>query len=257
VFNDTGKLLSDVGGPYVIAPVKGVISLNGVAVGRFVMSVQDDVGYTKLETRTIGDPIGIYVKGKLAVETSQGKRVVVELGGNFPSNEPSGKSLVLAGVRYHVLTRTYRSFPDSHLQAVIAIPLPTAEMKAQSCDAVRVSELERLTNTLSIQFPPLTQHFHEFVGISGIFIGVHLIVREGATVLATNIGPGPTSLPSRGRVTYRGVNWFVVSSSPSPGVRIYLLAPTNSNAIAGASGATGAVGSTRSTGTAGAAGPQV
>ena len=45
-----GNILADVGGPYVIAPVSGVLWLGGRVVGSFVMSVQDDVGVTKLET---------------------------------------------------------------------------------------------------------------------------------------------------------------------------------------------------------------
>ena len=40
-----------VSGPYVIAPVTGSLRSGGKVIGSFVMSVQDDVGFTKLETR--------------------------------------------------------------------------------------------------------------------------------------------------------------------------------------------------------------
>jgi hypothetical protein len=225
VFNNANQLLADVGGPYVISPVTGSLYFKGQVVGRFVMSVQDDVGFTKLESRTVGDAIGIYVKGKLAVEQVQGQSVTIELGGSFPSAEPRGQNMILAGRSYHVLTLTYHSFPNNQLQAVIAVPQPP--QSNQSCAAIRVSELARVTAHLSERFSPLNKHYHEFVGVSGIFIGVHLIVREGATVLATNIGPGPARLPLRGSVQYRGTTWLVVSSSPAPGVRIYILTPTN------------------------------
>ena len=52
-----GKLLADVGGPYVLAPVRGVLRYHGRDRRRYVMSVQDDLGYVKLETRFIGLPL--------------------------------------------------------------------------------------------------------------------------------------------------------------------------------------------------------
>ena len=59
VLDTSGRILADVGGPYVIAPVSGVLRSGGHVVGSFAMSVQDDVGVTKLETHFVGDPIGI------------------------------------------------------------------------------------------------------------------------------------------------------------------------------------------------------
>jgi len=47
------------------------------------MSVRDDLGFAKLEYRFVGDPIGIYVNGKL----------VVERGGSFPNLTPNGAEL--------------------------------------------------------------------------------------------------------------------------------------------------------------------
>src|SRR5271167_1058774 len=47
-------LLADVGGPYILAPVGGTLRLHGRAIGRYVLSVQDDLGYVKLETRYVG-----------------------------------------------------------------------------------------------------------------------------------------------------------------------------------------------------------
>ena len=62
VLDAAGHVLADIGGPYVIAPVPGVLRPDGRAIGSFVMSVQDDVGFTKLETHAVGDPIGIYYR---------------------------------------------------------------------------------------------------------------------------------------------------------------------------------------------------
>ncbi|HEY8303295.1 MAG TPA: hypothetical protein VIG42_01785, partial [Solirubrobacteraceae bacterium] len=40
-----GRVLADVGGPYIIAPISGPLFSHGSKVGTFTMSVQDDVGY--------------------------------------------------------------------------------------------------------------------------------------------------------------------------------------------------------------------
>ena len=48
VLSTSGRVLADVGGPYILAPVSGQITYNGTVVGSFVMSVQDDRGYKKL-----------------------------------------------------------------------------------------------------------------------------------------------------------------------------------------------------------------
>ena len=44
VLDSSGRILADVGGPYVIAPVSGTLRSGGHVVARFVMSVQDDAG---------------------------------------------------------------------------------------------------------------------------------------------------------------------------------------------------------------------
>ena len=55
-----GHVLADVGGPHVTAPVSGMLRAHGRTLGRYVMSVQDDLGYVKLVTRFIGAPIDLY-----------------------------------------------------------------------------------------------------------------------------------------------------------------------------------------------------
>ena len=54
------RVLADVGGPYVIAPVTGTLEQHGRTLGRYVMSVQDDTGYVKLVSRFIGVPVELY-----------------------------------------------------------------------------------------------------------------------------------------------------------------------------------------------------
>ena len=88
VLDSSGRILADVGGPYVIAPVSGTLRSGGHVVASFVMSVQDDAGVTKLETHFVGDPIGIYAAGKPSV---------AERDGNLLSRLPGGSQLTLGG----------------------------------------------------------------------------------------------------------------------------------------------------------------
>ncbi len=43
-----GRLLEDLGGPYVLAPVRGAVRSGGRVVGQFEMAIQDDAGYLRL-----------------------------------------------------------------------------------------------------------------------------------------------------------------------------------------------------------------
>jgi hypothetical protein len=239
VFNASGQLLSDIGGPYVIAPVSASIRYQGKVVGHFLISTQDDVGFTKLESRTVGDPIGVYVGGRLAVDTKRtGQVITTELGGKFPTAEPLGSTMVLGGRTYSVLTRTYSAFPSGTLQAVIAVPFPLPSQRLQSCAAVQVGELQRIADRLSLQFRPLSAHYNSFVGVSYIFVGVREIIRQGLSVLGTSLGSGPAVIPESGSITYRGRKWWVVSSAPSASTRLYILVPVSPTTSTGLSGGT-------------------
>ncbi|HXP37536.1 MAG TPA: hypothetical protein VN817_07205, partial [Solirubrobacteraceae bacterium] len=48
------RFLYDLGGPYVLAPVHGVVRSGGKLVGRFSFAIQDDAGYMKLARRFTG-----------------------------------------------------------------------------------------------------------------------------------------------------------------------------------------------------------
>lgn len=50
----TGRLVNDVGGPYVLAPASAPVRLQGRTVGRVTLSIQDDTGFIKLMHRFTG-----------------------------------------------------------------------------------------------------------------------------------------------------------------------------------------------------------
>ena len=71
-----GRLLSDVGGPYVLAPVTRPLRLGRRTIGSFVLSIQDDEGYRRLAERLAGLDVLMYmgptlVKNSLGPDTRQ------------------------------------------------------------------------------------------------------------------------------------------------------------------------------------------
>ena len=210
-----GRVLADVGGPYVIAPVHGFLRLHGRVVGSFVMSVQDDVGYTKLETRFIGNPVGIYVGGKL----------VAERDAALPGGPPSGAELTLGGVSYRVLSESYGAFPSGTLNAVILVPPPAGPAQAQPCSVVRAGEFGRIAERFARLAVSLPAHYPGFARTVQIYTGAEVFVREGTKQLASTSGTGPATLPSAGTVSYQGRRWLVFSFEPRPSTRVYVLAP--------------------------------
>ena len=213
----SGRVLADVGGPDVIAPVSGVLrSGTGAVIGSFVMSVQDDVGVTKLESRFIGNPIGIYVRGRLVAQRRT----------HFPRRPPSGSELTVGGVRYRIVTETYKAFPTGTLGAVILVAPPAGSLRRQPCATVRAGEFGRVAGRLTGLLGPLTQHYYGYAFWVQIYTGAEVFVRDpDGTQLTSSAGAGagPTVLPTSGTASYQGKSWLVFSFEPYPPTRVYML----------------------------------
>jgi len=210
-----GRILADVGGPYVIAPVRGTLRSLGRVVGSFVMSVQDDVGYTKLETRFVGDPVAVYVGGTL----------VAQRFAAFPSTPPSGAAVSLGGVGYLAVTEIYEAFPAGTLAALILVPPAPAALARESCAAVRAGEFGRIAERFALLAVALPQHYPGFARTVTIYTGADVFVRDASGQLASSGGAGPARLPDAGEVGYVGRRWLVFSFVSRPGTRVYVLAP--------------------------------
>jgi hypothetical protein len=215
VLSAAGRLLADIGGPYVIAPVAGVLRWRGRTVGRFVMSVQDDTGETKLETRFVGDPIGIYVGGLL----------VAERYASLPPAPPAGSALTLARTRYAVVRQTFRSFPTGTLEELLLVPPPSLSLRRANCDSVRAGEFGRIAARLAALATALRKQYPGYAATVHIYTGADVFVRDGAKQLASSDGAGPRPLPRTGSVSYHGRHWLVFSFEPRPPARVYVLAP--------------------------------
>ena len=58
-----GRLVNDVGGPFVLAPASAPVELHGRRVGTATLSIQDDTGYIKLMRRFTGAGVALYTAG--------------------------------------------------------------------------------------------------------------------------------------------------------------------------------------------------
>lgn len=215
VLDRSGRVLADVGGPYVIAPVSRTLRSGAATVGRFVMSVQDDAGVVKLETRFVGDPIAIYVGG----------RVAVEHGATFPASPPSGPIARLGRVVYSVVRETDNAFPSGSLTLVMLVAQPAPAVAAQPCAAARAGEFGRVAARFARLAVSLPAHYAGYAATVTQYTSALVFVRSGARQLASTGGAGPASLPQNGTINYQGRRWLVYSFAPHAMARVYLLAP--------------------------------
>jgi len=109
-----GHLLSDVGGPYVLAPVSASLRGEGRTIGRFVLSIQDDEGYLRLTRRLAGLSVLMYM-GQTLVKNSLGP-----VSGGVPEQ---GR-FEYHGRDYRTVTLHAEAFPSGPLRIIVLIPIP-------------------------------------------------------------------------------------------------------------------------------------
>jgi hypothetical protein len=109
-----GRLLSDVGGPFVLAPVSAPLRLAGRTIGSFVLSIQDDEGYKRLAQRLVGLDVVMYM----------GSRLVRSTLDRAPKSIPTSGSLRYRGRSFRLYTFNAQAFPSGPLRITVLIPLP-------------------------------------------------------------------------------------------------------------------------------------
>ena len=114
-----GRLLSDVGGPYVLGPARAPLRLNGRQIGNMVLSIQDDEGYKRLAGRLAGLDVLMYMNLNPAHPT-----LVKNSLGPSPGAVPSSGSYRYRGHTYRVFTLHAQAFPSGPLRIVVLIPIP-------------------------------------------------------------------------------------------------------------------------------------
>jgi hypothetical protein len=109
-----GQLLADVGGPYVLGPVRAPLTLHGRRIGSLELSIQDDEGYKRLTGRLVGLDVLMYMSSQL-VKNSLGPA---------PGNVPATGSFQYHGRSFRVFTVHAEAFPSGPLVIRVLVPIP-------------------------------------------------------------------------------------------------------------------------------------
>ncbi len=108
-----GKLLINVGGPHVLAPIPGVIrNAKGQAKAHFLFAIQDDLGFQILSHAFTG----------AQVVMREGSRQVMGSLSPGPATIPARGRLVYRGVTYQAYSFTAEAFPTGPLRISLLFP---------------------------------------------------------------------------------------------------------------------------------------
>ncbi len=118
VLDPAGKLISDVGGPYVLGPVRGPMRLHGKRIGTLMLSIQDDEGYLRLARRLAGLKVLMYMGD------AKHRQLVKNSLGPSPGTVPAGGSFTYHGENFQVYTLNVSAFPNGPLTIRVLIPIP-------------------------------------------------------------------------------------------------------------------------------------
>jgi hypothetical protein len=207
-------LLFDEGGPYILAPVEGKLRSHGKEVGHFVFSVQDDLGYVKLETRFIGAP--------LVLRTESGQVPIEGLLTPGPASIPDRGPVSYKGASYEAYSFNAAAYPSGRLRISLMLPV-VSSLAAKTCDRIKAEELGLIAQRISRRFTLSQSSFVPYVHLTQTLTHTLVYVRKGAQKLS---GGGPAKLPSSGPMSYRGTKYEVSSfAAPASGgqVRVYVL----------------------------------
>jgi hypothetical protein len=211
------RVLADVGGPYILAPAGGTLRFHGKTVGRYVLSVQDDLGYVKLVTRFIGAPL---------VMRASGHGLPVEgLLSPGPPTIPAHGPVTYAHKAYEAFSFNASAFPAGPLRISLLLPL-TPSLSARSCAEIRTAETGRVAQRISRRFTLAPSTFATYIKLTRTLTGALIYIRSGSRQIAGSSSPGPSRLPAAGTVSYKGASYGVASfagSSTAGPIRVYAL----------------------------------
>ncbi|HEX4035981.1 MAG TPA: hypothetical protein VHX66_16180 [Solirubrobacteraceae bacterium] len=125
-----GRVLSDIGGPHVLAPVQGTLRSGGRVIGTFTMSLQDDLGYQLLISRLVGQH---------SVMSFSGKLITRDIAAD-PATLPSFGTTLIGGVSYLVHSFYVGHFPRGRLRVWLLVRAPAKRLERRPCAQVRADE---------------------------------------------------------------------------------------------------------------------
>jgi hypothetical protein len=209
------SVIADVGGPYILAPVAGALRFQGRSVGRYLLSVQDDLGYVKLESRFLGVPLVLHLGPHR-----------VPLEGTLapgPANAPSFGPLTYAGTRYDAFSFTAKAFPTGTLR--VSLLVPAVSPSTSSCAVVRAGEVGQVAQRVWVRYALASAPLSAYVRAVHNLTHALSFIRAGSVQMAGS-ATGPARLPEHGSTRYHGstyqVSSFAVQTAGTP-ARVYVL----------------------------------
>jgi hypothetical protein len=119
-----GKLLSDVGGPYVLAPVSANLTREGHTIGTVTLSIQDDEGYLRLTRRLANLDVLMYMNEAPGGPPQLVKDSLGPAPGPALSAVPASGPYHYDGRSFRVFTVHAAAFPSGPLTVRVLVPFP-------------------------------------------------------------------------------------------------------------------------------------
>ncbi|MCW3030910.1 MAG: hypothetical protein JWM66_1043 [Solirubrobacterales bacterium] len=210
-------VLSDIGGPYILAPVSGTLRSHGATIAHFVFSVQDDLGYVKLVSRFIAAP--------LILRTDSGQVPVQGLLSPGPASIPEHGSVTYRGVRYQAYSFRASAYPSGRLRVSLLLAFSRAPA-GKTCAAVQAVEFGSVAQHISQRFALSPTTYGPYIRLVNSLTHALVYVRAGSRTVAASTRSTPPKLPHGGSIRWHGVHYEVVSfnaPSSSGTVRVHLL----------------------------------
>jgi hypothetical protein len=210
-------VLSDIGGPYILAPVSGTLRSHGRTIAQFVFSVQDDLGYVKLVSRFIAAP--------LIMRTDSGQVPVEGLLSPGPSSIPEHGPVTYRGVSYQAYSFRASAYPSGRLRVSLLLAFSRAPA-GKSCAAVQAGEFGSVAQHISRRFSLSQSTYAPYIRLVHSLTHALVYARAGSRTIAGSTRSTPPRLPNGGALRWHGVHYQVVSfSAPSSSgpVRVFVL----------------------------------
>jgi hypothetical protein len=210
-------VLADVGGPYILAPVGGTLRVHGRAVGHYLLSVQDDLGYVKLATRFIGVPL-VVLKGSRPIRLPG---TLALAAARLPAHGP----VRYRGTTYESFSFKAEAFPRGALRIALLVPV-SSSLSASTCAEIKITELARIARRIWRRYSVVLAPPAAYVSAIQSLTGALSYVRLASQQIAGSTQPGPPRLPDQGTVEYGGATYAVSSflaDTTAGQVRVYQL----------------------------------
>ena len=188
-------LLADDGGPFILAPVSGRLRSHGKEVGHFVFSVQDDLGYVKLETRFVGAP--------LVLRTDAGNVPIEGFVKPSATRLPDRGPVAYRGTEYEAYSLEADAYPSGRLLAYLCC-CPAGQPGGKDVRPDRSHQVRpRGPAHLAALHPTSPAAYPPYIKLVHTMTHALVYITTGSRTLASSSHDTPAKLPDSGAVHSR------------------------------------------------------